>query len=136
MNKKGYVYTLEVLIAASMITMALVFMFKTPPAKPETELSMIKKQGFESLQYLDNSGELRPLVFQNNETQIQSLLKNLTTAEFEVHICKNGDICSVSSDLVSNVPGNQTVVVVDYYISGYKHSYSPKKVKLFLWRKY
>lgn len=130
-TKKGYLYTLEVLIATSMITIALVFMFKTPPAKPEIELSIIKKQGFDSMDYLENSGDLRSLAFSSNETQIEYLLRNLITGSYEIQICGEGDAC-----LDSNVPGNQTVMVIDYYQSGYKEGYAPKKVRLFLWRKY
>ena len=129
---KGYMYTLEVLIAMSMIIVATVLMFRTPPAKPETETSIIKKQGFDSLEYLENSDELRSLAFSSNKTQIENLLRNLTTSGYEVHVCGEGDSCTT----YDNVPSNQTVIVIDYYQSGYRDAYLPKKVRLLLWRIY
>ncbi|MBI5061176.1 MAG: hypothetical protein HZB67_02580 [Candidatus Aenigmarchaeota archaeon] len=130
--KKGYLYTIEVLIAASLIFVAMAFLFKTPPMKPETELSMIKRQGFEALEYMDNSEiGLRPLVYNKNESAIESQLSGLLRSEYVVEICSEGSTC-----VDSHAPINQTVIVVDYYISGYRDSYSAKKLRLFLWRKY
>jgi hypothetical protein len=114
-----------------MISLALIFMFKTPPVKPESELSIIKKQGFDSLEYLDFSNELRSAALAGNDTHIIKLLSNLTVGGYEIQICSEGDPC-----LSHLVPENQTVMVIDYYQSGYKDFYAPKKVRMFLWRKY
>ena len=56
---KGYIYTLEALIAISLILTSLIFLFGTAPTQPELEISIIKQQGFEALEYLDNRDFMR-----------------------------------------------------------------------------
>jgi hypothetical protein len=127
---KGYIYTLEVLIAVSIILVSLVFIFRSSPAKPELETSLIKTQGADALSFLDSKGTLRKLVYDDNETEIETQLKTYLPKNigFEVQVCTSP--CSAV-----NVPVNETVVAVNYYISGYKENYLGKKVRLWLWRK-
>src|SRR3989338_7924675 len=104
---KGYMYTLEVFIAVSIIFLTIVFAFRNPPSSPELELSLMKKQGFEALQYLYDAGELEALADSGSEATIESRLSALLPANtlFEAEIC--GTACSRG-----NVPENQTVIAV------------------------
>lgn len=125
----GYLYSLEVLVAISIILVAMVFIFRDAPQKPEMELDLIKIQGFQLLEYLDNSNELRNIVVNGNEADIESRLVLLPKSiGSEAEICR--EYCNQT-----NVPGNGSVVSVDYYVSGYKDRYVGKKVKVWLWRK-
>ena len=127
-RKKGYMYTLEVLIAASLIMVTFVIVFQSPPSKPALETSLIKQQGYNALEFLDNNGLLRPYVYSNDEgaleTQIDAVLIN--SIKFETDIC-------FSSCNMSNVPDDETVIVVDYYVSGYKNTFLGKKVRMWMW---
>ena len=127
---KGYIYTLEVLIAISLILVSVVFIFRNPPAKPEFGISTMKIQGLQALEYLDNKGDLKNLVFQENETELENRIKNILPieAQFETEICNFS--CSAA-----NVPLNETVIGIDYYASGYKENYVGKKVRLWIWRR-
>lgn len=129
-SAKGFIYTLEVLIAVAIILASLVFIFRSSPAKPELDVSIIKTQGMDALSFLDAKGSLRKLVFDDNETEIETQLKAYLPKNigFEVQLCTSP--CSAV-----NVPVNETVVAVSYYISGYKESYVGKKARLWLWRK-
>ncbi len=129
MNNKGYVYTLEVLIAVSVIFVSLVFLFRNPPTKPDLEIPLMKRQGFEALDYLMQKDDIRELVSNGNESLLESRLKEaLTAVQFDIDICNY--TCSET-----NVPANQTAIAIDYYVSGYRNSYFGKKVRLWLWKK-
>lgn len=127
----GYIYSLEVLIAISIIFIALVFLFRYAPAKPATELSIIKQEGFHVLEYMNNQGALREYVFIDNETEFEKYLAPLLPANLYFET----EICSLLCD-TENVPNNETVIAVDYYVSGYKDHYLGKKIRLWLWKKY
>ena len=129
--KKGYLYTLEVLIACSILFITFVYIFRLPPTEPELEISIIKQFGFEALQYLDGKGDLRGLIADGNESVIESQLRGilLGNIHFETEICKT--TCDQR-----NVPVNETIVAMNYYTSGYKGIYEPQKLRLWMWRKY
>ena len=128
---KGYLYTLEVLIALSIIFGAVLFVYRSPPPKPESESLFIKQSGFDALKYLDEKGVLRMYAYQNNESALENDLSSclVKSIGFEAAFCYD------SCDSIG-VPENQTVVAVDYYISGYRSASDAKKVRLYLWKLY
>jgi hypothetical protein len=128
---KGYIYTLEVLIAISIIVISMVSVFKTAPTRPETEISIIKQNSFDALYYLDQEGSLKKMVLEDNETGIEDALKDLLSENIRFEL----DICSTECELL-NLPQKETIVVVDYYVSSYKETYIGKRVRLFVWRKF
>lgn len=127
---KGYIYTLEVLIAVAVILVSLVFIFRSSPTKPDLDISIIKTQGMDALSFLDAKGTLRKLVFDDNETEIENQLKSYLPK----NIGFEAELCTLSCSAV-NVPVNETVVALNYFVSGYKESFIGKKIKLWLWRK-
>lgn len=130
LDKKGFVYTLEVLIAVGIIVIAAVVMFKNVPSKAETDIATLKTQGFHALRYMDDTGLLRKYANDDNESLVENDLKALmpSTVNFEAQIC--GSSCSDA-----NVPDDKDVVSIDYYISGYRTEYMEKRVKLWIWKK-
>ncbi|MBI2578161.1 MAG: hypothetical protein HYW26_00465 [Candidatus Aenigmarchaeota archaeon] len=129
-SSKGYIYTLEALVIITLILISISVMFSVPSQRPELEISNIKQQGFESLEYMDKYGDLRRIVSSSNEAELKSLLSPLLSKNlaYEVNICKSN--CSSAS-----VAGNETVVAVKYYIADYRNVYTGKKVILWMWRK-
>ncbi len=135
-RRKGYLYTMEVLLTISMIFIVIIFAFRAAPSKPALEISLIKGDAFSALEYLDDSGQLRPLVYSGKpldvaELQIEDLLEDILTKKvnFEIDICKNSDACSEE-----NAPENREIIVVDYYLSGYKKSYDFYRVRMYIWK--
>ena len=130
-GKKGYIYTLEVLIAISIIFISMVSVFRIAPTKPEIEISIIKQNGFDALFYLDQRGILGEMVLEGDETGIENHLLSILpeNVRFET------DICTMNCD-TTNLPINETIIAVDYYISSCKETYVGKRVRLFLWRKF
>ncbi len=129
-SSKGYIYTLEVLIAISIMILSVALILRNPPAKPEFSTSTIKLQGFAALEYLNEKGDMKNLVAQNNETELENRIKDILPREIQFET----EICDFSCSEV-NVPVNETVTVINYYVSGYKESFAGKKVKMWLWRK-
>lgn len=127
---KGYIYTLEAMIVITLVLVTLAFMFNVPSQKPELEISNIKHQGFEALEYLDKTGDLRRIVWENDEDELESRAKALISKNLKIesNICKTN--CSAAS-----VAGNETVIAVDYYVADYRNLYIGKKVILWIWRK-
>ena len=130
-GKKGYIYTLEVLVAVSIILITLVLVFGTTPEEAETDLPVIKQTGYDALFYLDKSDDLRKIVTTEG---IKQLNKNLTdlipkNIKFDVTIC-------TTTCTGNGLPPNKPVIVVDYYVSGYRETFVNKKVRLWLWAKF
>ncbi len=128
---KGYVYTLEILLAVTIIFVSMVFLLRTPPPKPDFETSIIKRQAFESLEFLDNAGKLKSQAAADNETKIEQDLAGVIPQImfYETEVCKKS--CSTF-----NVPGNETVVSADYYVGAYRDTFAGKKVKIWAWKKF
>ena len=128
---KGYIYTLEVLIAISIILVSMVSVFRIAPTKPETEISIIKQSGFDALFYLDQKGILREMVVSDDEIGIENQLLSILPENIEFEI----DVCSTNCDMI-DLPRNETIMAVYYHIGGYRETYLGKRVRLFLWRRF
>ena len=118
-SPKGYIYTLEVMIAISIILISAAFIFGKPPVKPEMELSIIKQQGFNAIEYLDQKDLLRQL----NDAELEDKLRSLLPSNLQLKVNNNAGL------------PNLTVIAVDYSISGYKDTYLGKRIRLVLWEK-
>ena len=127
---KGYVYTLEVFLAISIIIITLTFLYRTPPQKPQLEVSEMKIEAMHVLEYLDGKGDLRGQAIISNKTAMDSKINDTitTSLDFKTNVCKSA--CDTSG-----VPRNKTVVSVDYYIAGSKNVYNATRVKLWVWRR-
>ncbi len=130
-TSRGYVYTLEVMLAISIIFVTLIFIFSSSPEQPETNLVIMKQSGYDALYYLDMTGELRDAVNRGAVSEIDSNLTDLLpkNIKFDTNIC-------TTSCNSTELPANRTVVAVDYYISGYRSQYIGKKVRVWMWRKF
>ncbi|MBI3190093.1 hypothetical protein HYZ41_00140 [archaeon] len=126
-NKKGYIYMLEVLIAVSIILVFITNIYLSAQSPKSSTLELIKRQGFEALEYLDKTGELRYFAYSGNEVLLESRLEALLPSSMSV----NTDICTTTC--TSTVPSSVAVVAVEYYISGYRDTFFAKKVKLWMW---
>ncbi|MEK6901839.1 MAG: hypothetical protein AABX37_05825 [Nanoarchaeota archaeon] len=129
-SSKGYIYTLEVLLAMAMILVALTFLYRTPPQLPELEASTMKVQGIQVLEYLDRKGDLRQFAIVANETDIESRINNTIVSAIDFEL----DICTLACN-ETGVPRNKSVIAVDYYIAGYRAAHNVTKIKMWMWRR-
>lgn len=128
---KGYVYTLEVMLAVATIMATLVLMFGTAPEEPEAQLAVIKQTGYDALFYMDQTDELRDAVSRGALGEIDSNLTKMlpSSIKFDTNIC-------TTSCNSTELPENRTIVTADYYISGYKDQFINKKLRLWMWEKF
>ena len=127
---RGYIYTLEVLLSVSIVIITLTYLYRTPPIKPQSEISAMKLQGIQALEYLEKKDDLRQYVIIANETDIRRRINDtiITSIDFEI------DTCTLTCNS-TGVPENKSVVSMDYYIAGYRGTHNVTKVKMWMWRK-
>src|SRR3989338_7753756 len=130
-HQKGYIYTLEVLIAVSAILVTIVLVFNSNPEEADTSLPIIKQNAYDALFYLDKSDDLRKIVATEGITQLE---RNLT-ALLPRNIRFDAIICTTTCNSLS-LPSNRTIIIVDYYIGGYREKFVNKKVRLWLWSRF
>lgn len=130
MVSRGFVYTLEVLIAIFIIATATVSLFLQTPEKPQGDVSIIKRLGIETLEFMDSRGTLRSYAAAGSSENIENELDSL----LPVVIASNATVCSNVCSF-TGLPKDRNVIVTDYYISGYRDEYLGKKVRIFMWVK-
>ena len=116
------------LIAISIILVSLIFTFREAPKEQNIEVSMMKRYAWESLEYLNYNRSLRENINSDNESVIENYLDEIIPANMNFDV----DICSAQCDDI-NIPKNETVAIVDYYISGYRSEFINKKVRMWVW---
>lgn len=127
-GRKGFVYTIEVLLAIFLVAVTITSLFLQVPEKPQGDIAITKRLGIETLEYLDNKDVLRNYVNSNDaagiERELDALLPN--------RLNSNATICERSCTF-SGLPVDRNVIVADYYVSGYRTTYLGKKVRVFMW---
>jgi len=126
-KSKGGLYMVEVLIVVSIMITSFVVFFSKPRISPKFSVEMIKNEGFWALRQLDSKGFLRMYVENNDVNSINSELSKLlpNTMRYDVSICQT--TCTNVS-----LPVNETVVVVNYYLYGWK-KVNPKEIRIYMW---
>ena len=125
---KGYVYTLEVLLAVSLMFFSMVFVFRVPEFTQDTSSAILKAKGQDILKKLDENGDLRKIVL---EDDIESLKINITSympqnIGFDAKICKK--TCEEPT-----LPIDKEIVYLNYYISGDNQNYDISRVDMWIW---
>ncbi len=129
---KGYIYTIEVLLALSLVLVMIVFIFSSTPEQPETSLVVIKQTGYDALHYLDQTGMLRDAVSREAYGEIAANVTEMMPNSIKSDVA----ICTATFCESFKIPVNRTIVAVDYYVSGYEQQYLEKKVRLWLWPRF
>lgn len=117
-NKKGLAFTIEAIIAISMLVLAVAGMFTT---LPESKISTTKYSAYAALAELDGSGELRQLVESNNATAIADRLEPWLE-DFELEIC----------DPACAGPSRPGPIAVEWFASGL-FSLEPKRLRVYVY---
>jgi hypothetical protein len=128
---KGYIYTLEVMLAISIIVGSLFLIMGNVNTQQNYIPTSMSRQVMDALKYMDMKGELRQYVSTDDDVSVETNMTSLLpdTIKFEV------DICAINC-VSTAVPSDQTVISLDYFISGYKDSYFGKRVHVWIWEKY
>ncbi|MBI4017341.1 MAG: hypothetical protein HY366_00135 [Candidatus Aenigmarchaeota archaeon] len=126
-NKKGMSYSLEALIAITIVLVALVTVFNQLPPPQRQGLSFAEKNGLTCLRSLDQEGRLRADAVTQNTSSIRQNLVGCIRGTFNhtVQVCKN--TCTAPA-----LDRDQDVVSAKYYVAG-ANATDPTLVILYIW---
>ncbi len=130
-NKKGWIRILEVFIAITLISGALVFIYsnKNDADKKSEDIYRIEKK---ILDEAASNSSLRDAVLQDNEERVSDFVEKKIPSgfNFTVKICKIGKICNL--DEYRGLEGRD-IYSAERSVSANLTTYSPKKIKIFMW---
>lgn len=123
---KGLAYTLEAMIAAMLILSTLVMVYSFPKQQEGFDAVTLREKGYSCMKDLDNRGLLRYYALSNDSIGIRSYFQSCLprTLNFSISFCS---VCT------PDVPGNRTIISVNYLIAGEAASFQPTNANLFLW---
>lgn len=123
---KGMMYTLEAVIAAVLILAALITVYSFSKQEAGFDAATIKENGYSCIRDLDGRGVLRYYALSNDSAGIRSYFQSCLprSLNFSMQFC---------ADCAPDVPGNRTIVSVNYIIAGEAALFQPTNANLFLW---
>lgn len=124
---KGISYSLEALIAISIVVTSLIFVFSGLAAPQRAGLAFAEENAFSCLRSLDAEGKLRPDASASNTNNINNNVRGCVRGSFNhtTQVCK-GTCTSVTIDR------DKDTVSAKYYLAGY-NSTDPAVVIVYLW---
>ncbi len=123
---KGMIYTLEAMIAALLIMGMLVSVYSYSKQQEGFEAATIKEKGYSCIKDLDSRGLMRHYALSNDTAGIRAYIQNCLpkSLNFSINFC---------SACAPDVPGNKTIVSINYLIAGEAALFQPSNANLFLW---
>jgi len=124
--------SLEAVIGVLIIATVFINLFQKVGPLPDFETVSWKLIGFNALKALDKNLGLRQEVLTSNTSAIEAKLSEFMppAANYTVRIC---DVSCASPAISASSAGS--VVSVSYIIAGYRDSFAPRQVVLYLWPK-
>lgn len=126
---KGYLYTMEVFIVLALLLLSVILVYRDPPTKPDQSFLIIEKQMLTAVEaFKKQEGDY--YISKKNDTYIEEVLRDtlLSNIKYDVVICKE----NCASDFL---PDGRDIHVLDIYSSGYT-KYTPRKLRVYFWKKY
>ncbi|MCX8179238.1 MAG: hypothetical protein N3E38_00655 [Candidatus Aenigmarchaeota archaeon] len=126
---KGINFMIELAISVLIMSIFVFFLYKNFENKVEIE--KYKDDVFHSLNMLDKSGKLRFYVFKNDVNWINHSLSKILKGNINYSIVLLNKTTNITE--IPQIYGKD-VVVVDYVLCGDFDNYSPRKIKVFIWK--
>jgi len=128
---KGQLYTLEVGIAILMILSIVIFLFMNPPSTPEYSIINYKMNAYTGLEALEQTGELRRYVADNNATAIDdSLGPYIPNFLNRTVVIFNETTNLTTKPSLSDINNS---ISVSYFLAGDFDDYKPRDVRVYMW---
>jgi len=129
-GKKGFIRILEVFIAISIISGAMIFIYIVQIQRPNEEEEIHQLQRL-ILEEITRDPTLRAAVVEDNdEASVKLAIEGFIPSEYEydLRICALNTLCSLNQVIGKEVFSDETTV------SSTLNQYSPKVVKIFIWK--
>lgn len=128
-SKGAWIRIVEAFIAITIVAGFFAFIYASRIEKPEGRDEIYKEQRA-ILELIARDTALRESVLEKNEDELKNFVKDkiAPSFDFEIKICELKEICSLQT-LKKEVYSSEAV------ISSTLETYSPKKIKIFMWEK-
>jgi hypothetical protein len=128
---KGQIHTLEVGIAILMILSIVIFLFLNPPAPPKYNVINYKMNAYRGLETLEQTGELRRYVANNNATAINESLSPYIPSFLSRAVVIFNDTTNITTK--PSLTGVNDSISVSYFLAGDFDDYKPREVTVYIW---
>jgi len=128
---KGQLYTLEVGIAILMMLSIIIFLFLNPPASPEYSVINYKMKAYNGLEALEQTGELRSYVADNNATAINESLDPYIPSFLSRSVVIFNDTTNLTTR--PSLSSINDSISVSYFLAGDFDDYKPRDVRVYMW---
>jgi hypothetical protein len=136
-NKKGQLFLLEVFIALSVLILLMIALYQIEFTSIPTYQDDLAEIGFDALESLNQAGELKPLVYNLQTTELASSLDEVLPLNVLWHLTVEDDQGNIIFDLYQErtPPAEASVGVTDYFLYGSDINLNQfRVVHLVLWR--
>lgn len=135
MNKKAWLRIVEAVIAILIVMGVILIISYRNVAEPNIEESIYQKQEH-IINIITSDENLRNDILQGNNINVDNYIKEKdlipSNWEFATAICEVNQICSPTSP---ELPTDKQIYVEERIVTSTLTSYSPKKIKFFVWMK-
>lgn len=123
---KGLSYTLEAMIAALLVLSTLVSVYSFSRQEEGFDAAAIRDSGYSCIKYADSRGLLRHYALLNDSAGIRNHFQAClpSSLNFSISFC---------AACAPDVPGNRTIVSLNYIVAGEGATFQPTNANLFLW---
>jgi len=128
---KGQLYILEVSIAILLILSFVIFLFLNPSASPEYSIINYKTNAYTGLEALEQTGELRRYIADNNATAINvSLDPYIPNFLSRAVVIYNDTTNLTTKPFLSSINDS---ISVSYFLAGDFDDYKAREVRVYMW---
>jgi len=128
---KGQIYMLESAIAIMMILVIVIFLFQNPPTPPEYKRVNYKLKAYNALEVLEETGELRDKVMDNNVTFIVDKLNSSLPNFLNFTVVIFNDTTNITTK--PSLANESEILSVSYLLAGDLDNYQPRDVRVYIW---
>jgi hypothetical protein len=128
---KGQIYTLEVGMSILMILSIVIFLFLNPPASPEYNIINYKIKAYNGLKTLDQTGELRRYVADDNATAINESLNPYIPSFLSRAVAIFNTTTNITTKPSLTFVNDS--ISVSYFLAGDFDEYKPREVTVYMW---
>ena len=128
---KGQLFTLESFISILMLFFIVVYLFQNPPTSPEFNRINYKLKAYNGLKILEETGELREDVVDNNITSIENKLNPFLPAFLYYNVTIFNETTNITQ--IPSLANEKNTLVISYLLAGDIDYYKPREVIIYVW---
>ena len=130
-DKKGWLSIIEAVIAILIVFGAVIYIVSKQNYAPDRTQEIYEKADY-LLQIITKNETLRQMVLDNQKDQLEQEITKMMPASWNFSTCIVEDILLICSP---TTPRDKEVYVKEALIVSTIQTYSPKKLRLFIWMK-